>query len=256
MFKYLANHKLFPQQWESEVVFFTVDWFENKNDPVWHTFFSYLFQQAWKQAQNFLLERIDVILKWEKFVEAIANRHLKPNQYISDHVKYLISMAMGNSPGFIPAYNEQNIAPVKGIQNIFMDIYLLKYYQPTLMYISSSNTIFERPVYYSLAHPTLLEGSPEKSNHATLMLNLKEIKLIMDTLADRAEDSNLLKHFQFDYFHVEKDKFAEIKITDDIRKTDATFQLQEKLFSDRVFCATSPFWRGCIRISRDNTPLI
>jgi hypothetical protein len=104
--------------------------------------------------------------------------------------------------------------------------------------------------YYSLAAPTLLEGSPVNKNLTTLMLDIKNIKLMIDTiLRELGQENNLIKNMQFQYFHVEDDKLGEIQSSKLIPALDPAFLQETEYFSNRSFCATSPFWRGCIKIA-------
>jgi hypothetical protein len=68
-------------------------------------------------------------------------------------------------------------------------------------------------LYYSLNFPTLLEGSPLDKNPTTFMLQLKEIKLMIETfLRDFSTENYLLLENQFQYFHVEQDKQSEVAL--------------------------------------------
>jgi len=109
------------------------------------------------------------------------------------------------------------------------------------------------PVYYSLFYPILLEGSPQSTRASTIMLNLRDTKLLLDLLkrsynAKSKFNYDFIRRAQFEYFHVESDKYCEIKQSQLIPNSDPAFQ-QKDLFKDRTFCSTSSFWRGCIRIS-------
>jgi hypothetical protein len=253
-FRHIANHPSFPEPWENIVLFFTAEWFENFNnpDPNWMLFYNYLFSKAWQQSK-FAMSKIDLGLNWESFVDAVSSRHLKPALYLADQLRHLLCITAGQWPGFRPADNSQDIAPTTGLQEAILETYLLKHYWPTLMHIFMANPSSTSPVYYSLFFSTLLEGSPDKKNTSTIMKDQKYIKFLFETL-DRSFDMNgkfkyeFLKETRFDYFHVEKDQQGEIQSSQLIPLEDPTFNAGMTDHTDRAFCSTSPFWRGCIRI--------
>jgi hypothetical protein len=251
VFSLIANHENFKQDWQNEIIFFTEDWLlSHKNDPDWVEFHHYLFKHAWQQAQ-FAIGKIELSLYWESFVDAITSRNLKPTPYLADQVKHIMAIAMSRWPAFRPADDSQLVAPIKGLQQAFMEVYLLKNYLPTIMHteILSNNSI---PIYYSLYYPTLLEGSPNNKSASTIMLDLRDIKLLLDTYSCSIFNRGtnlLLKNNDFEYFHVEPDIYQEIKSSKIIFTQDEGFLQGKDKYSSHIFCGTSSFWRGCIRIS-------
>jgi hypothetical protein len=249
VFVAIANSPHFNQPWQNEILFFTENWLANHvNDSDWAAFHYYLFQQGWHQAQ-FAIGKIELSLSWEMFAEAIASRNLKPPPYLADQVKHLMSIAAGKWPGFKPADDTQQIAPTAGLQQAIIDTYFLKTYLPTIMHISLLNSNNE-PIYYSLYHPTLLEGSPNKKIASTIMLDIKYIKTLIDTVKQRGINANhnIFNNVAFDYFHVDKDDHAEIQCSKTIPEKDQRFLQNQKQYIDRIFCNTSSFWRGCVRL--------
>lgn len=254
VFSAIAKHPNFTQPWENKILFFTEEWFSNRQDPAWFELYSYFFKQAWEQAQ-FAIKKMELSLTWESYVKAITSRNLKPSIYLADQLKHIISIATGMWPGFRPADDSQLIAPTSGIQQAFVDIYQLKEYLPTLMhayYLLDGNT--RLPVYYSLFFPAILEGAPHNESSSTIMLDLKNIKLLLDTAIERNSDNHtsfnqVIGRTKFDYFHVESDKMQEIQPSLLIPDNDNALLNDQSYFKDRSFCSTSPFWRGCIRIS-------
>jgi hypothetical protein len=254
MFHAIASHKNFDQPWHSEVIFFTKGWFTHQKDWAWYALKDYLCRHAWTQAQ-FAISKVGLNLSWEHFVDAISSRNLRPTPYIADQVKHIMLIAAGRSVGFKSADDSNQVAPVFGLQKAIVEIYQLKKYYPTIMHISSIEKESTLPIYYSLSYPTLLEGSPQnKTPGSTIMLDLREIKQLIDTIRPVFQDhdkvdGNVFDNVKFNYFHVEKDKYGEIL------QSDSVLNLNDKLlggkkFKDREFCETSQFWRGCIMITR------
>jgi hypothetical protein len=254
LFKAIATHPHFEQPWRNEVLFFTKEWLiKRDNDPNWVAFHRYLFQNAWQQAR-FAIGKVDLSLNWEAFIDAISSRRLKPTPYLADQVKHIMLIVAGRWPGFRPADNSQQAAPTQGLQKSITDIYSLKHYVPTIMHAYLFKALANFPVYYSLYFPTLLEGSPNNKSSSTIMLDLRGIQQLLEILIDtystnkRFGDGNF-KNIEFEYFHVEPDKYEEIQPSKNIIENDPVLSQECSQYPGRIFCATSPFWRGCIRIS-------
>ncbi len=254
LFKLIAAHENFTQTWHNEVLFFTKEWLVKRNgDPHWVEFHDYLFKHAWHQSR-FAIGKVDLSLCWETFAEAISSRRLKPTPYLADQIKHIMLIVSGKWPGFKPADDLQKIAPTTGLQKAITEVYSLKQYLPTIMHVDSYENSQFSPIYYSLYFPTLLEGSPNNRSSSTIMLDLRDAKLLLEILknsfgGNKKFNHNEFQKTQFDYFHVEPDKYNEIKLSKAIAIEDSGFLKEKRQYPARVFCATSPFWRGCIRIS-------
>ena len=105
--------------------------------------------------------------------------------------------------------------------------------------------------YYSLSLPTLLEGSPLKKGSSTVMVDLREIKLLIETLKNHLKrtntDNSAFARSDFDFFHAGDDKLGEIKSSSELIKTDKFFTKDD--LCGRSMCTTSRFFNGCIRIT-------
>lgn len=259
VFKAIAQHHNFPSDWQNEIIFFPKVWgLDHKENNAWGNFKNYLFYKAWEQAQ-FFIGTIEQYLAWELYAEAIAIRNLKPTPYLADQVKHILSIAAGKSPGFRPADQSELVAPTKALQNAIVDIYQLKNYLSTIMHSCPLNFIDKSlPLYYSLNFPTVLGGSPFKKSSRTIMLDLRDIKQLIDTIKkfskkNRMLSNGLIDNINFDYFHVENDVYGEIKSSKIIPTEDSSFLNDLKYFKEeRQFCDTSLFWRGCLRIQKKN----
>jgi hypothetical protein len=252
IFKHIAQQEKFDEKWECEVLFFTEGWITDKNyQKTWSPFFRYLVKIAWHGVYTSGYFSPRVI--WQSFVDTIMLRKLSPRPYISDTVKHLLGIIYEIHPAFSPADDSETIAPTKSLQNIFVDVYGLKNYYPSFMYASTLNVQTNPTVYYSLSFPILLEGTPIALKQSKIMNDLREIKHLLDTFWQRSEivqkDSGL-KSITFDYFHTEKDMYNEISSTELIYENDQRFIGDQTFINNKKFCLFSPFWRGCIRISK------
>ncbi len=251
VFKYIAKSPEVNKSWQCEIIFFTEAWFKNKNDPQWNIWHQYLSKIAWLQSQ-YTIEKITFSVLWQKFIGAIISRSLKPSPYLVDTVKHIFSICSKSAPTISPVdHKNKTFAPIYDFQQAFIETYQLKHYLPTIMCADPLNSSKKQSSgYYSLSYPTLLEGSPQKAKSSTIMLDLRDIKQLIDTLLSRIETKGTpLDNVNFEYFHTEDDIYKEIKSSDDIANEDERFLKQSSLFPDKHFCKSSLFWRGTIRIN-------
>jgi hypothetical protein len=255
--KMIAQSSSFGQVWKSKILCFGSKWIDNRYiSNKWQQFRTRLFKEIWRQA-SFSIDKFKFNLCWEKFAETISLRRLQPKPYLIDQAKHIISIMLGDFPGFIPADMQQEVAPTKGFQDILVDIYTLKEYLPTILHscLLTDSVLKPAYVYYSLSLPTVLEGSPVKKTSSTIASDIRQIKLLIDTLKNHVKEmpklvgSSVIKNGKVQYFHRDKDKYNEIEESINIVKDDKSFLLDSKYFPNREFCHTSPFFSGCIRIS-------
>ncbi len=255
IFKELSQSPLFPEPWSVEVLFFSGKWLENRTDPNWQLFRQFLMETAWHETA-YLRNQVMVDFAFSCALEA---KNLKPNPYLTDTVKHLYSMGIGAYPGFVVA-KDSIAAPIRGLQAIFTDTYNLRY-SPTMIqpgYISSTST--EEPCYYSLAVPGLMVFSPKSRKFNSKLEDLREIRHIMHGVSSYLLEDKLklmntpiykwAKNVEYGYFHSEADSKESIRNAGEIEKRDSALKDELQKYPRKPFCATSPFLRGCIRISR------
>ena len=257
MFKNIAQSKNFNQPWQNTILFFGEKWLLNlkNNSKEWEKFKDYLLGIVWEHA-NYSIDKIKFNIYWELFTEIISSRRLQPKPYIIDQVKHLLSTVAGNFPGFVVMGNSQESAPKKSLQEAFIKNYALKQYIPTIMHacMPQNNIIKPTYVYYSLSIPTVLEGSPIKKTTGTIVNDMREIKLLIETLKNHfknkpyLEANKIIQNIQLDFFHYEKDIYNQIRSSDNISVEDSSFSIDKNIYPSRNFCPTSPFYSGCIRI--------
>ncbi len=258
IFTLISNHPSHINDWQSEILFFTDSWFTQPcSDPKWATFYNYLFRESNIQT-HYNRDDIAFSLTWQKFVYAIGARGLRPRPYILDTVKHLVAIAAGLQPAFCPADTSEIVAPIKLLQNVYIDIYGLKNYLPTIFHPHILMVGQEiRPVYYSLSYPVLQEGLPYLKVGSDIISSEREIKLLFETLYTAIKTGrvnlpniyNLLHKRQFEFFHNGPDIFNEIQPAKDMPLADPALLKDKTCYSEREFCATAPFLSGCIRIS-------
>jgi hypothetical protein len=237
--------------WCNTILVFTDSWFSNNNVSEWLNFQKYLFTLCWSQQQLFR-DAAEFSLLWSLFGDEISNRSLKPRPYLVDTLKHLVSIANGAGVAFKPALTETAL-PVSLIQDAYVNCYNLKAYIPTLMQ-PCKLTGEDKQVYYSLTLPTVLESTPYVRNAPSIIEDERDIKRLMDTLMRTIKGNgsiiNPIKHVKYDFFHSDIDQYGEILSSRKIAEDDNAFTFfGAERFTERIFCGTSPFFRGCIRIS-------
>ena len=90
--------------------------------------------------------------------------------------------------------SNEDAAPIKCIQAAFVDIYNLKKYSPTIIHIVETAADKTVPVYYSLYNATLLAGTTKKQIFSTIMRDLRDIKLLLDTIQDTIKKQKIFKN--------------------------------------------------------------
>ena len=240
--------------WTNDILVFTHKWFDNNNDVSWLKFQKYIFKLCWQQMQ-LLRDSTEFSLLWASFADAMSSRNLKPRPYLIDTLKYLVSIANGAGVAFKPVLDESAL-PVSFIQDAYINFYNLKTYIPTLMQPCKLEQDIKN-VYYSLSLPTVLESTPYVRNAPSLIEDERDIKRLLETLTHtiKVKDFiiNPIKHVRYDFFHTDVDQYGEILSSKNIAEEDPSFtSFDLDQFNDRIFCTTSSFFRGCIRISVDH----
>ena len=72
------------------------------------SFLHFKMQHSFKLAKSISNELI-----WKSLTTEINNKNMHPRHYLVNTVKHLISIGVGTTLGFSPAYDSQN-APVSG----------------------------------------------------------------------------------------------------------------------------------------------
>jgi hypothetical protein len=260
LFKHIAQSTEICNKWHSTVLFFGKSFIRRKfESPEGATFRNYLFNKAWGLTRLAINQRVFNMF-WETYASIILSRKIQPPIYILDQVKHLLSMMIGNFPGFVVAGDNEEIAPISILQAAFIEHYSLKEYLPTIMCPDMLTTSDKKTpyVYYSLAHPTVLEGTSLKENSNTLIEDLREIKMLIESLRNRLTSKHThyfhdnIRKTNIDYFHHKSDIYHQIRASENLAREDQSFLLEIDRFKDRRFCPTSPFFGGCIRIEIEN----
>ena len=254
LFTHLANHPDFSQQWASEIIFFSKQWFCHKKDKGWNEFYRFLLNEVWQNTSH----RRNQFIFDLAFSIAQEHKNLKPNPYIADTVKHLIAIGASSAPAFCAA-TDDNAAPISGLQKIYLEDYGLKKYAPIIMHVDHLSSENNRALYYSFQLPTTTTFSPKSRKISSAMVELQELKHIMETLlneilkgqlgVEKTPLFNLAKNIKYEYYHSDKDKFCEISPVLNISSIDNAFTKSIIDDSEYFFPEFSSFFKGCISIS-------
>ncbi|MGD9108171.1 MAG: hypothetical protein PVI75_03270 [Gammaproteobacteria bacterium] len=257
VFRKIYESENFQEDWYTEVLYFSKEWFDNLQDPAWIKFSKYLYESYWKNTEFWRNEFI-----WHLIFSIIQKeRNLKPNPYVADTVKHLLAMSLGVYPGFAPS-NNNSAAPISRLQQLYVDIYQLEY-APIIM----CPTYFKRyyfksqkrnsDIYYSLAYPTTINFSPKSKRTANKITELKEIHYLLNKYLDAIKTADLNLNntplaeipdlVEFNFYHTSEIS-TNINSSELLPQRDQNFLLNRKgKFPDK-----SPFLRGCISISESS----
>jgi hypothetical protein len=255
IFKYLANHQRFSQEWSADVIFFSKQWLTHKKDKGWSEFYRFLLNEVWQTASY----RRNQFIFDSAVSMAIENRNLKPNPYLTDTAKYLLAIASGSFPSFSPAIDD-SAAPVKGLQKIYLEDYGIKKYFPIIMQAYHYSQQANRVGFYSFQLPNTIIFSPKSRKLSSTMVELHELKHIMECFISEVLNEHLgveqtslfdiVKNIEFGYYHADPDRSGEILPTTKIQKIDCYDYEGIKAKKNYMFPEFAPFFRGCVSISK------
>lgn len=257
----LANNSNFHQPWALSFLLFTDKWIEKmKKDPSWIKFESFVMKKFISHTEPARV-RVTYDSIWEAFANILQRRRIKPNPYIIDTFKHLISIATGILPAFKAVHKNQKPGPVDELMKIYLEEYGLKTYYPSMMYSDYFNHSDNDSAYYSLQVPTCHDSTSSNRRSTSVRTDLFELVELLDNFTLELTNGNLgagssyifdlFSKIQFDFFHSEEDKDRGVHPPQDIGKEDKNLlYLPEGKFGNREFCDRSSFVRGCVRISK------
>lgn len=247
-FRKIYESEHFKEDWYTEVLYFSKEWFDKLQDPAWIKFAKYLYESYWKKTEfwhgEFLWDLIFSMIQQEK--------NLKPNPYVADTVKHLFAMSVGAYPGFAPAI-DNSAAPISRLQELYKEIYQLEY-APIIMHPAYFQPKQNRSIYYSLAYPTTTSFSAKSKRTANKITESKEIYRLLNKYLDsiKVDELNLYNSplaklpdlVEFEFYH-SSETSKEIHSSKFLSANDKNFMFGKNgKFPDK-----SPFLRGCIGLS-------
>jgi hypothetical protein len=259
VFKALANHPSITNHWYSEMLIFSRKWFEKiKNDPAWLPLQNYLYQISW-QGSMYYRFLITNNLIWSKFIELTKSADIPCEPYYVEILRHIINIALGGTPAFKVAGNDETLAPIKALQKIFIENYDIEYI-PTLMIPHHFNLQNETSFgYYSINEPTMVESVPRTKEFSNVMAVTQKVRTLFDCFKEQVVEGslaegntlicNLINNADFAFYHPNYDPAELLLQTKHLVEENPEFlTMPSKKQLD--FCHTSAFLKGCVRMKK------
>lgn len=258
LFSDLAQHPTAGCDWIMSTLLFSNNFVEKiKYDPAWYKIYVYFYRYAMK----FHFGMIDLNLQMNLIAEVQRQQNLKVDPYLADTAHHLYRIAAGFAPGFVPASDETYV-PRTFLQNVFLEVYGLTQYYPTILhpsYFNLNNTNAEA-VYYSRQYPTNFVATCKTRNSYSITYSLSEQQHLLDELClglakitpslDNALWLKIGKSVEFCTYHSYKNNQENIKLSSALQLVDPRFgaagcgiKLKKRGLSE-----DGAFMRGCIAI--------
>ncbi len=255
VFRQLTNSGYMEEPWAAEIIYFSESWFQHLDDPAWKEFYQYFYHAGWAGTEHWRNQPI-----WNLIFSLILKEYeSKPNAYIMDTAKCLVSMGAGGFTGLGPALN--NISgPWDFIQTVYDNVYEIRKYPPIIMqpkFFDMCNPN-ATPVYYSLQFPNASELKPSTRTKVSIISDLHEIRSLMlryerDLLSDKynlsgTSLSKLFNLVDYDYFH------SAVELHEGMRDSSTMSEdINLRTMIDGSIRETFPnsclFGKGCIRLA-------
>ncbi|OGT30753.1 MAG: hypothetical protein A3E87_07300 [Gammaproteobacteria bacterium RIFCSPHIGHO2_12_FULL_35_23] len=231
-------------KWHCSILYLTEQWLIKRNNPAFINLQNYFLKLAWHQSYN-CRRQFELNMVWEKVLNTISNQNIYLQPKLSSHLKQLYMIAESVFPGMIFAIDNNNeIAPIKLIQDAYTNIYRLKDYAPLLMH--PCHITKDIPVYYSLNYPNYFESFLPTKSVSRLMDEIRIISNIIELIQQKNID--FLPQPSFTYFHPHSLGNHKIEPINAILH-DASLQKYFKKYKDLALAQNSAFFNGCIKIS-------
>lgn len=242
--KILSSINVGKNDWKYRALFFTGEWVDFlRSSPKFAKLLKYLVGYSWQQSR-FGLERMVTDSPWLHLQDELAKQPLRSKVYLVDTLKHLLAIKNGDAPGFAPT-SDEDIAPISQFQSLIKECYSFSDYIPTMMApkVLNNNDTTDT-VYYSLAHPTLIDGSPYVRKN--IITDLRDLKFILDYMNEHYEflSGEHIKFYQSS--HVDDEKLPH---TSQLVMQDKNFRREAEANTNLKFCSNASFLRCCIGIS-------
>lgn len=254
-FQEIANSRIFPEKWETELLLFTDSWFESlKKDAAWKNLYNFLLNYLWEDSR-YCRNRNRFDLLWEKFGHSILETNIKPNLYLTYLVKQIIITGVGGLPGITVA-DDDLAGPISSLQKIYVEDYGLKPYTPIFMVPHNFSFQDKQPTYLSIQYPNLFETVPITHNMPSTLSAIPDIRFLIKTFRERTiNDASItgtlveyfFNHVQLDYFHNREEVRNEIEATLKLPDQDERMRPLPKYKRNDQFPEASSIINGCVR---------
>lgn len=238
--------------WRCEVLYFPRAWINKLKSDEWAAVAKRLMMIH--RGSYSLWHKVSDL--WEKVFEEIENEKKLTSGYSApalNNAKQLFMLAASIASGFKPATNDDS-APISLIADAYTTVYpkLTKQNQKAIIMEPAKFDMQDgNPIYHSINLSTKdLQASRKKSQISLL----DEIRIVTEVytkaiLNDKSNVQSLydiVKNTEFAFYHIDPANYpkilkAELLATEDLRFTNG---------DSSSFPVNSPFFKGCVKISR------
>ncbi len=256
LFRQMGNHDSVGR-WRTKLLFFGKEWFERLDDPALielKCFFLEQFRSKFDALGN--------IFMWDMIIALILRRRdIRPSLLVKNTIKHLLMLAVGMLPGLAPV-TDSRLGPIEAIQRFILEEYQLQEYVPTIIGPAYFDLYREdsQPVYYSLAHPSLLEDAPRKKDNTSLLTEAFETAGLLEKVLDDIihADFNISETplydipslAELDVFHPKAESYSRVSDSALLVEEDARFRHSLHPTDNQALASHSSFLKGCFRIRR------
>jgi hypothetical protein len=255
IFKAISDHE--QSDWRAELLFLPQAWHDKLlSDEAWEPLHNYFVEYAWESSAYERNQMFyDFVLSCTQ-----AKNNLKPNPYLLDTLKHLLSISLGATPGFKIATDEL-LGPIDLIQKAYVEVYGLKKYAPTIIHPIHYSIRDPHPenVYYSLQYPTTLSFSPRSRKMTNTLFDLRELKYILEVFLNDVShkqtnlENTILdaipENIEYNFYHSKPDALGEVSHSE--RMIDKNPALARSLSgAEKPFAVNGTFVRGCVSIGK------
>lgn len=248
VFKGIANSKLQPYKWTSELLFFSDSWFKNKNDKRWSDFYRYIYKQSFIEKYSLNTENF-----WDNYLNSIKS--IKCGPYSIETVRRILDILSFSKYGYVFAQDNEDYLPIKQIQNAYSEVYQIGENAPVIMHARKYDSSMREnniPIYYSLSVPDIRNiryisrGIQSANQELTMLLKLNKE---LTSLASRCPNIAIDESIKFKYFHSEDNKSMLLESIQSIQKVDKVLRgVLENQYPGKGLPSYSNFLRGSIAI--------
>lgn len=257
LFRDIANSQKFQTHWCSRVLFFGNKWIQGNSNNLL-PFRACLLERMRKNTVH-LRNKAYPLKIWQDFIPYIKQRNKKADNFILNHVRYLLDAAFGSELSFKIAEPNSDRGPFYEIAQAFEQIYDLNS-MPLILHANSYSSSVEPFAYITTQLNPLKIQRKNKSHSYYLQSDFKEMKEVLNYFKDFSERyfSSILKSqieiynandYQFDFYSAHPDEKYGVKNVSDIFQDDRAFEFWSNMRYNNVY-GRNTFARVMVRISR------
>lgn len=256
LFVELANHRLFPEKWYTELLVFSARWFENSEDPNWKAFRLTLLERAWRKCE-YSRNIASINQLWKLFFSSLRNK--KACNFVLGMVKQIIEASIGQNVSYFASDGECASGPFNTLVEIFLDIYGLNKHAPILMLPDIYHFNHDRSHYIPIQLPAKSAGQIKGHSYGNLISDTREIKCVLQQFVKKVTSGEIpvedtifaeLPNLEYLFYHSDRDKFGELLSSKYSMDDEPVMKKWLKHPRNRKLAYRSDFMRSFVKLKR------